>query len=57
MEAYFNNAREGADGLHAAIDNWFFWAWNANSGDTGGIQTDDWEGINWCGRLRVYSWD
>ena len=27
--------------------NWMFWAYNANSGDTGGIVTDDWKGLNW----------
>jgi aryl-phospho-beta-D-glucosidase BglC (GH1 family) len=26
--------------------SWTYWAWNPNSGDTGGILTDDWEGTN-----------
>jgi len=30
---------------------WMFWAYNANSGDTGGIVTDDWQGLNWI-KLR-----
>ncbi len=30
---YFNNA----DGGHNTIDSWAWWAWNANSGDTGGV--------------------
>jgi endoglucanase len=31
----------GADGIH-----WTFWAWNPNSGDTGGLLNDDWQTIN-----------
>lgn len=34
---YFNNAAGGKDGQHARINNWFYWCWNANSGDTGGL--------------------
>ena len=26
---------------------WLYWAYNANSGDTGGIVTDDWQGLIW----------
>lgn len=26
---------------------WLYWAYNANSGDTGGIVTDDWQGLDW----------
>ncbi len=26
--------------------SWTFWAWNPNSGDTGGILKDDWTGVN-----------
>lgn len=26
--------------------SWTFWSWNPNSGDTGGILTDDWTGVN-----------
>jgi aryl-phospho-beta-D-glucosidase BglC (GH1 family) len=26
---------------------WVYWVYNANSGDTGGIVTDDWQGIDW----------
>lgn len=35
------------DGKHHAIKNWFYWAWNANSGDTGGIVADNWLDIVW----------
>ena len=24
-----------ADGQHTPIPHWFYWSWNANSGDTG----------------------
>lgn len=34
---YINNAAGGMDGSHAKINNWFYWSWNANSGDTGGL--------------------
>jgi len=26
--------------------SWTFWSWNPNSGDTGGILTDNWTGVN-----------
>lgn len=29
------NVGAGADGQHAPIAHWFYWSWNANSGDTG----------------------
>lgn len=47
MAAYFNNTGTMADGKHEAIPNWFYWSWNANSGDTGGIVEDDWVRIIW----------
>ena len=34
---YFNNVGNGRDGLHAPITSWFWWCWNANSADTGGM--------------------
>lgn len=36
-----------ADGQHKAIPNWFYWSWNANSGDTGGLVGDNWLDIQW----------
>lgn len=30
-----------------SVDNWFYWSWNANSGDTGGIVDGSWLNINW----------
>ena len=35
------------DEKHAQIDNWFYWSWNANSGDTGGIVENNWLDIEW----------
>lgn len=29
------NVGPGHDGQHRAIPHWFYWCWNANSGDTG----------------------
>jgi hypothetical protein len=29
------NVGAGADGQHTPIPHWFYWSWNANSGDTG----------------------
>ena len=36
--------------------SWAYWCWNPNSGDTGGILTDDWSSINeWkMDKLRPY---
>ena len=37
----------GDDGRHARISSWFYWCWNANSGDTGGLVQDDWSTLEW----------
>ena len=34
---YVSNMNGGADGQHVALAGWFWWCWNANSGDTGGL--------------------
>lgn len=47
IASYLNNAGAAADGKHSAIPNWFYWCWNANSGDTGGLVADDWLTIQW----------
>lgn len=44
---YLNNTDDAADGRHQVIKHWFFWCWNANSGDTGGLVADNWEDIQW----------
>ncbi|KAL0040077.1 hypothetical protein WJX79_005360 [Trebouxia sp. C0005] len=47
LASYLGNVGAGADGQHAPIPHWFYWSWNANSGDTGGIVADDWTSIHW----------
>ncbi len=38
--------RQFADYLGRKGMHWTFWAWNPNSGDTGGVLTDDWRTVN-----------
>ena len=38
--------RQFADYLTEQGMSWTFWAWNPNSGDTGGVLNDDWRTIN-----------
>ncbi|MFN8769916.1 MAG: glycoside hydrolase family 5 protein [Neisseriaceae bacterium] len=44
---YLNYTSDAQDGQHDAIENWFYWDYNANSGDTGGIVDDGWVTILW----------
>lgn len=44
---YMNNSQDAADGRHHAIKHWFYWSWNPNSGDTGGLVGDNWMDIEW----------
>ncbi len=46
---YLNNTGDAADGKHEAVDNWFYWSYNPNSSDTGGIVSTDnnWRDIQW----------
>ena len=44
---YFSNIGQGNDGKHNPIPNWFYWSWNANSGDTGGIVQGNWKDVEW----------
>ena len=37
---YLLNQGDAADGRHNPIVDWIWWAWNDNSGDTGGIVSD-----------------
>jgi hypothetical protein len=39
------------DDAHARVDSWGWWAWNANSGDTGGLVTPNWHTLQWA-KLR-----
>lgn len=47
LASYLNNSGAAADGRHTAIKNWFYWSWNPNSSDTGGIVGDNWVEIQW----------
>lgn len=44
---WLNNYAEGGDNEHNAIKSWFYWSWNANSGDTGGLVDDTWRNLEW----------
>jgi aryl-phospho-beta-D-glucosidase BglC (GH1 family) len=44
---YLSATGPGADGQHQAVSGWFWWAWNANSGDTGGLVSDNWQDLLW----------
>ena len=44
---YLNNNNDAIDGQHNAINNWFYWCYNPNSGDTGGIVDNSWDTIQW----------
>ena len=38
--------RQFADYMGRKNTSWTFWAWNPNSGDTGGVLADDWNTVN-----------
>ncbi|MBM3635060.1 MAG: glycoside hydrolase [Actinobacteria bacterium] len=38
--------RQFADYMSRTGMSWTFWAWNPNSGDTGGVLQDDWQTVN-----------
>ena len=46
MATYLANTGAATDGRHNQIPHMFWWAWNANSGDTGGIVQDDWSTVH-----------
>ncbi len=47
LAAYLTCDSRGDDGRHERIGSWFYWCWNANSGDTGGLVRDDWTTLEW----------
>mmetsp|Transcript_3804 Transcript_3804/g.10936 ORF Transcript_3804/g.10936 Transcript_3804/m.10936 type:complete len:758 (-) Transcript_3804:1267-3540(-) len=58
---YFKAEGSANDGRHEAIDAWYWWSWNANSGDTGGVVDDDWKSVIWqkvsyMGRMGLTPW-
>ena len=44
---YLNNSNDAVDNLHNPINNWFYWSYNPNSGDTGGIIDNNWTTVLW----------
>lgn len=51
LALYLNAAGAGNTGGHAPVRNWFYWCYNANSGDTGGLVDDSWLNLEWV-KLR-----
>ncbi|CAL5222694.1 g5095 [Coccomyxa viridis] len=48
MAQYLNNQGAANDGKHNPIPHLFWWAWNSNSADTGGLVTEpNWDQIIW----------
>ncbi|EIE25050.1 glycoside hydrolase [Coccomyxa subellipsoidea C-169] len=48
MAKYLNNQGEANDGRHNPIPHLFWWAWNPNSADTGGLVSDpNWDTVLW----------
>jgi hypothetical protein len=48
LALWMNNVGAAADGQHSAISSWFYWCYNANSGDTGGLVCDQWRELQWA---------
>lgn len=44
---WLRNEGPGNTGKHRPIRNFFYWCYNANSGDTGGLVTDSWHEFEW----------
>lgn len=51
LALYMNAQGAGNTGGHNAFSNWFYWSYNANSGDTGGLVDDSWMKFEWV-KLR-----
>lgn len=49
--AYLNNEGVGRTEEHNAVGSWAYWAYNANSWDTGGLVDDSWQNLLWT-KLR-----
>ena len=46
MAQYLNNQGAANDGKHNPIPHLFWWAWNSNSADTGGLVTEpNWDQV------------
>lgn len=61
MARYMHNDYSSVPGYtaayfpHANLPNLFWWDWNANSGDTGGIVQDDWLTVRTLAGCRLLS--
>lgn len=51
LALYLNAQGAGNTGGHTPVANWYYWCWNANSGDTGGLVDDSWMNLQWT-KLR-----
>lgn len=54
LAAYMNAQGAGNTGGHKPVGNYFYWCYNANSGDTGGLVDDSWMNLQWV-KLRYLS--
>ena len=45
--AYLGCQGAAKDDRHDPIDAWFYWSWNPDSGDTGGLVQDNWKDVEW----------
>jgi hypothetical protein len=47
--AYYNQLAAWLEARQGAVGpaHWCYWCYNANSGDTGGLVTDDWQSLAW----------
>ena len=45
--SYLTSTGDAKDDRRKAVRNWFYWDWNPNSGDTGGLVGDDWKTVEW----------
>ncbi len=51
LVSWMNLADGSDDGQHTRVTNWFYWSWNSNSHDTGGLVDKDWRELEW-GKLK-----
>ena len=54
FQAYLLNVGAANDGRHNAMPSMLYWAWNDNSGDTGGLVDSTWYNLVWI-RVRWLS--
>ena len=47
FQSYLLNIGAAKDGRHNAVSSFFYWDWNDNSGDTGGLIDSTWYNLIW----------